>query len=171
MRSLEHCRGCGDAIYDAARANWRNRIPSLEGLYFCPDLRRAEPTPRIGCVRLAAKLDPMFVPLVSALADNEASTKARWAQKLAKAAAILVMMSALGVSAKKPGGVPVLKTCTTKDPWSCGGSPSRCDCSGKACKCVIVVSQASVCTHCTPRAGECRGGAVCSCTGGACCCE
>jgi len=170
MRSLEHCRGCGDAIYDAARANWRDRFPLLGDHYFCPDLRRAESTPRISCVRLAAKEDPVFCGLVSALSENEVKSKAHWAQKLAKAAAILVMMSALGVSAKKPG-VPVVKTCTTKDPWSCGGSPSRCDCSGKVCKCVIVVSQAVACTHCTPRAGKCRGGSVCSCSGGACCCE
>ena len=171
MRSLVHCRGCGDAVYNSAPGNWRGLYPHLAEHSFCPDQRRAESTPRVGCVRLAARQDQSFRPLLESLERNTEQRRQHW-QKLAKVAAFAVVLSPLGVQAKKPAKAgPLIQTCATKDPWSCGGSPSRCDCSGKVCKCVIVVSMAAVCPHCTPRSNDCRGGSVCSCSSGGGCCE
>lgn len=140
MRSLSTCVGCGDLLYTAAPANWRDQHQALEGLHFCRDGRRAECVPRIACVRAAAHSDLRFAALLEALERNQLKTRERW-QKLQRVlpavASILLVLLPVARKATKPPRGP---SCSQKDPGACGGSPSRCDCSSGECRCVVRVS-------------------------------
>lgn len=165
MRSLHRCVGCGDVGYSAASANYEGKFPALEGLALCPDTRRARLAPKLACARSAARQDPRFSSLVTELESLAAQTKARWGSATRKAvrAAVIVLVF-LGTT---DAALAAPLRCKQTDPKACGGSPTRCNCAGKVCSCVVVRKVLRTCQSCDPKRSSCK----CSCEGGACCCE
>lgn len=164
MRSLHRCVGCGDVVYAAASANYEGKFAELEGLVFCTDARRARLAPKLACARSAARQDQRFAPLVTELELLAAQTKARWgyARKAVRAAVIgLVFLGTTDAALAAPWH------CKQTDPKACGGSPTRCNCAGKVCSCVVVRKVLRTCQSCDPKRSRCK----CSCESGACCCE